>query len=127
MSSGTGSASESSSRPDRLSQQARFAAQRASAVIASGAGSPEVGWPCCHAPEPPPTVSPWPKLLLLDVMDTLVVDPFFRGFAADLFGMATVQELEMQNEGLKRARGEVVQEHQALKQAIAAMEVEWEA
>ena len=26
-------------------------------------------------------------------MDTLVVDPFFRGFAADLFGMATVQEL----------------------------------
>lgn len=33
------------------------------------------------------------KLLLLDVMDTLVADPFFRGFSADLFAIPTVKEL----------------------------------
>ena len=39
-----------------------------------------------------PSSSP-SKLLLLDVMDTLVVDPFFQGFHADLFGLATIQDL----------------------------------
>ena len=33
------------------------------------------------------------KLVLLDVMDTLVADPFWRGFERDLFGMASMHEL----------------------------------
>merc|ERR1740139_92383 len=33
------------------------------------------------------------KLLLLDVMDTLVADPFFRGFHKDLFGLGSIEEL----------------------------------
>ena len=33
------------------------------------------------------------KLLLLDVMDTLVADPFFRGFHKDLFGFSSIKEL----------------------------------
>mmetsp|Transcript_10850 Transcript_10850/g.22034 ORF Transcript_10850/g.22034 Transcript_10850/m.22034 type:complete len:221 (-) Transcript_10850:70-732(-) len=33
------------------------------------------------------------KLLLLDVMDTLVADPFFLGFHKDLFGFGSIKEL----------------------------------
>uniref|UniRef100_A0A7S4BXA4 Uncharacterized protein n=1 Tax=Chrysotila carterae TaxID=13221 RepID=A0A7S4BXA4_CHRCT len=33
------------------------------------------------------------KAILFDVMDTLVADPFFRGFHADLFGFSSVKQL----------------------------------
>ena len=33
------------------------------------------------------------KMVLLDVMDTLVADPFWRGFERDLFGMSDMKEL----------------------------------
>ena len=35
-------------------------------------------------PKPPPHAH---KLILFDVMDTLIADPFFRGFEKDLFGL----------------------------------------
>lgn len=49
----------------------------------------------------PPSVrfSPTPrpcqptKVLLLDVMDTLIADPFFRGMHCDVFGCASMKEL----------------------------------
>ena len=41
-------------------------------------------------PQPRPATRP---LLLLDVMDTIIVDPFFRGFHRDLFGLASVEAL----------------------------------
>ena len=41
-------------------------------------------------PQPRPPTRP---LLLLDVMDTMIVDPFFRGFHRDLFGLASVESL----------------------------------
>ena len=34
-----------------------------------------------------------PQLVLFDVMDTLVADPFFRGFEKDLFGLSSIKEL----------------------------------
>lgn len=33
------------------------------------------------------------KLVLFDVMDTLVADPFFRGFERDLFGLSSIKDL----------------------------------
>ena len=41
-------------------------------------------------PQPRPPTRP---LLLLDVMDTVIVDPFFRGFHRDLFGLGSVESL----------------------------------
>ena len=41
---------------------------------------------------PPSVRSPY-KLLLFDVMDTLIADPFFRGFERDLFGLHDLKEL----------------------------------
>ena len=37
-----------------------------------------------YVPRPPPATH---KLVLFDVMDTLIADPFFRGFEKDLFGL----------------------------------------
>lgn len=34
-----------------------------------------------------------PKLVMFDVMDTLVVDPFFKGMHATVFGCASLEEL----------------------------------
>lgn len=40
-----------------------------------------------------PAVRSSHKMVLLDVMDTLVADPFWRGFERDLFGMSDMKEL----------------------------------
>ena len=37
--------------------------------------------------------NPTSKVVLLDVMDTLIVDPFFRGMHCDVFGCASMKEL----------------------------------
>ena len=42
--------------------------------------------------------TPPPRVLLLDVMDTLVADPFFRGMHRDVFGCETMKDLFAQKD-----------------------------
>ena len=52
-----------------------------------------VAWlPACVALVGSATVGARPRVLLLDVLDTLVVDPFFKGMHSDVFGFESMDE-----------------------------------
>ena len=52
-----------------------------------------VAWlPACLALVGSATVGARPRVLLLDVLDTLVVDPFFKGMHSDVFGFESMDE-----------------------------------
>ena len=52
-----------------------------------------VAWlPACVALVGSATVGARPRVLLLDVLDTLVVDPFFKGMHSDVFGFESIDE-----------------------------------